>query len=93
MWLPAQIITKYSLERFLSICSQKISKRFLKFCKLISNRMLGQIIVSNLFVLQTCINYPHKLQKPEKKKKQKKKTTKKSKQKSNTTISRAYQSR
>ena len=31
----ARIITKYSLERFLSICGQKISKGFLKFYKLI----------------------------------------------------------
>ena len=51
----ARIITKYSLERFLSICSEKMSKRFLKFYKLIikpdsrSDRSLSQI-------LQTCIN-------------------------------------
>ena len=33
----ARIITKYSLERFLSICGEKMSKGFLKFCiKLIS---------------------------------------------------------
>ena len=44
----ARIITKYSLERFLSICGEKMSKGFLKFCKLISNLILGQIIVSNL---------------------------------------------
>ena len=31
-------LTKYSLERFLSICSEKMSKGFLKFCKVISNR-------------------------------------------------------
>ena len=31
----ARIITEYSLERFLSICSEKISKGFLKFYKLI----------------------------------------------------------
>ena len=42
--LTARIITKYSLERFLSICGEKISKAFLKFCKLISNLILGQII-------------------------------------------------
>ena len=44
----ARVITKYSLERFLSICGAKMSKRFLKFCKLISNLILGQIFVSNL---------------------------------------------
>ena len=44
----AWIITKYSLERFLSIYGEKMSKGFLKFCKLISNLILGQIIVSNL---------------------------------------------
>ena len=37
---PARIITKYSLERFLSICGEKLSKGFLKFCKLISNLIL-----------------------------------------------------
>ena len=41
----ARIITKYSLERFLSICGEKISKGFLKFYKLISNLILGKIIV------------------------------------------------
>ena len=30
----ARIITKYSLERFLSICGEKMSKGFLKFYKL-----------------------------------------------------------
>ena len=45
---PARIITKYSLERFLCICGEKLSKGFLKFCKLISNLILVQIIVSNL---------------------------------------------
>ena len=46
----ARIITKYSLERFLSICSEKMSKRFLKFYKLIikpdtrSDRSLPQIL-------------------------------------------------
>ena len=51
----ARIITKYSLERFLSICSEKMSKGFLKSYKLIikpntrSDRSLSQI-------LQTCIN-------------------------------------
>ena len=44
----ARIITKYSLERFLSFCGEKMSKGCLKFCKLISNLLLGQIIVSNL---------------------------------------------
>ena len=43
-----RIITKYSLERFLSICGEKMSKGLLKFCKLISILILGQIIVSNL---------------------------------------------
>ena len=46
--LTARIITKYSLESFLSICGEKMSKGFLKFCKLTSKLMLGQIIVSNL---------------------------------------------
>ena len=31
----ARIITKYSLERFLSICGEKMSKGFLKFYKII----------------------------------------------------------
>ena len=56
----ARIITKYSLERFLSICGEKMSKGFLKFCKLISNLILGQIIVSNLtnvYKLNSRINY------------------------------------
>ena len=44
----SRIITKYSLERFLSIGSEKMSKGFLKFFKLISNLILGQIIVCNL---------------------------------------------
>ena len=44
----AKIITKYSSERSLSICGQKKSKGFSKFCKLMSNLILGQIIVSNL---------------------------------------------
>ena len=44
----AKIIIKYYSERFLSICGQKMSKGFLKFCKFISNLILGQIIVSNL---------------------------------------------
>ena len=44
----ARIITKYSLERFLSICGEKMSKGFLKICKLMTNLILGQIIVSNL---------------------------------------------
>ena len=62
----ARIITKYSLERFLSICGEKMSKGFLKFCKLISNLILGQIIVSNLtnvHNLNTRMNYaPEKYQ-------------------------------
>ena len=56
----ARIITKYSLERFISICREKLSKGFLKFCKLISNLILGQIIVSNLtnvHKLNSRINY------------------------------------
>ena len=44
----ARMITKYSLERFLSICGEKMSKGFLKFYKLILNLILGQIIFSNL---------------------------------------------
>ena len=56
----ARIITKYSLESFLSIWGEKLSKGFLKFCKLISNLILGQIIVSNLtnvHKLNSRINY------------------------------------
>ena len=56
----ARVITKYSLERFLSICGEKLSKGFLKFCKFISNLILGQIIVSNLtnvYKLNTRINF------------------------------------
>ena len=56
----ARIITKYSLERFLSICDEKMSKGFLKFCKLIANLIFGQIIVSNLtnvHNLNSRINY------------------------------------
>ena len=56
----ARIITKYSLERFLSIFGGKMSKGLLKFCKLISNLILGQIIVSNLtnvHKLNSRINY------------------------------------
>ena len=56
----ARIETKNSLERFLSICSEKMSKGFLKFRKLISNLILSQIIVSNLTnvrKLNSCINY------------------------------------
>ena len=44
----AKIIIKYYLAHFLSSCGEKMSKGFLKFCKLISNLILGQIIVSNL---------------------------------------------
>ena len=33
----AKVITRYSLERFLSDCGAKISEGFLKFCKLMSN--------------------------------------------------------
>ena len=56
----SQNCTKYSLKRFLSICGEKMSKDFLKFCKLISSLMLGQIIVSNLtnvHKLNSRINY------------------------------------
>ena len=44
----ARIITKYSLERFLSICGEKMAKGFLEICKLMINLILCQIIVSNL---------------------------------------------
>ena len=44
--LTARIITKYSLERFLSIWGEKMSEGFLKFFKLISNLILVQIVVS-----------------------------------------------
>ena len=56
----AGIVTKYSLERCLSICGEKMSKDFLKFCKLTSNLILGQIIVSNVTnmrKLNSHINY------------------------------------
>ena len=39
----ARIITKCSLESFLSICGEKMSKGFVKFCKIISNLILGHI--------------------------------------------------
>ena len=42
------ILTKCSSERFLSIWGEKINPNAFKFCKLISNLILGQIIVSNL---------------------------------------------
>ena len=44
----ARIITKYSLERCLSIYGEKMSKGFLKICKLITNLIIRQIIVSIL---------------------------------------------
>ena len=45
----ARIITKCSLERFLSICSKKMSKGFLKFCKrYIKPDFWSYQIVSNL---------------------------------------------
>ena len=47
----ARMITKYSLERFLSICGEKMPKGFLKFCKLISNLILRSLSQ----ILQTCI--------------------------------------
>ena len=57
----ARIITKYSLKRFLSIYGEKMSKGLLKFCKLISNLILGdQTIVStvtNVHKLNSRINY------------------------------------
>ena len=55
LYFTARIITKCSLECFPSICGEKMSKGFLKFCKLISNLILGQIKLSQ--ILQTCINY------------------------------------
>ena len=80
----ARIITKYSLERFLSICGEKMSKGFLKFCNLISNLILGQIIVS---ILQTCITkQSNKLRSTSLNQIYKKKT-------SNTIITQAYHSR
>ena len=42
----AKFIAKYFSERFLSICG--VSEGLLKFCKLISNLILGQIIDSDL---------------------------------------------
>ena len=46
----AKIITKYSLERFFFLSAERKYRLevFLKFCKLISNLILGQIIVSDL---------------------------------------------
>ena len=52
----AKIITKYSLERFLSICGEKLSKGFLKFWKLISN--LNHCLKS---YKRAETKYPHKL--------------------------------
>ena len=57
-----RIIPKHSLERFLCICGVKMSKGFLKFCKFVSNLILGKlkIIVSNLanmHKLNSRINY------------------------------------
>ena len=50
-----------SLKSFFYSQKQKLSKGFLKFFKLISNQILGQIIVSNLTTdvhkLNTGINY------------------------------------
>ena len=52
----AKFIAKYFSERFLSIKIilrwENISEGFLKFCKLISNLILGQIIDSNLTNVQ-----------------------------------------
>ena len=62
----ARIITKYSLERFVSICGEKMSEGFLKFYKLIIKPDTQirfdycQIIVSNLtnvHKLNSHINY------------------------------------
>ena len=82
----ARIITKYSLEPFLSICGGKMSKGFLKSCKLIyiSKLILGQIFVSNLgnvHRLNSRINYAllHSIRYK--------------KQASNTKITQAYHSR
>ena len=44
----ARVMPNYSLEHVLFIFGEKTSKGFLKFCKLISNLILGHIIVSNL---------------------------------------------
>ena len=51
----ARIITKCSLERFLSICGEKMSKDFLKLCKLISSLpdSWSDQIVSNLTNVHT----------------------------------------
>ena len=44
-----EFITKYSSDRFLSICGEKrYCESLLKSCKLISNLTLCQIIDSNL---------------------------------------------
>ena len=42
-----KVITRYSSERFLSVCGEKMSEGFLKCCKLMSNLIVVQIIVSN----------------------------------------------
>ena len=54
-----QTSDRYSLKRFLFICGNKMSKDFLKFCKLISNLMLGQIVsnLTNVHKLISRINY------------------------------------
>ena len=58
----ARIITKCSMERFLSICGEKMSKDFLKLCKLISSlpdSWSDQIVsnLTNVHKLHSRINY------------------------------------
>ena len=53
----ARITTKYSLERFLSIYGEKMSKSLLKFHKLIIKPDTRSLSVRSLSqILQTCIN-------------------------------------
>ena len=41
-----KFITRYSSERFLSICGEKMPEGFLKFCKLMTNLILGQTYIN-----------------------------------------------
>ena len=51
---------KYQTRAFVFTRGEKLSKGFLKFCKIISNQILGEIVVSNLtnaHKLNSRINY------------------------------------
>ena len=56
-FFTARMITKYSLERFLSICGEEMSKGCLKLYKLIIKPDTRSLSVRSLSqILQTCIN-------------------------------------